>query len=180
MIYDTDKFDLGYMEHIYNDLFKDRTQNTTKLLEIGVLNGGSVKYWRDLFENATIYAVDINRCNNLNNEKNVEHIVGNAYSSRIKDLFEDNSLDIIIDDGPHSAPSFVYLIEYYIAKLKSGGLMVIEDIIFPDLTPKLIDILNKQPFKTKHTVYDMRYKQKTDKLLNMWANGLDVLVIERL
>lgn len=179
-MYDTDKFDLGYIEHIYNDLFKDRIKTTSKLLEVGVWNGGSAKLWRDIFHNATIYAVDINKCENLNNEKNIEHIVGNAYSNEVKELFEDNSLDIIIDDGPHTPPSFIYMIENYLTKLKTGGLMIIEDIIVPSWTPRLIEILNNQPHKTNHTVYDMRNKQKTTSLLNRWCSGLDVLVIERI
>lgn len=179
-MYDTDKFDLGYIEHIYNDLFKDKLDTTTSLLEIGVFNGGSVKYWRDIFKNATIYASDINRCENLNNEKNIEHIVGNAYSSQIRDLFKDDSLDIIIDDGPHTPPSFVFLIENYLQKLKVGGIMVIEDITVPSWTPQLVYILQQQKIKTKHKVYDMKLKQKTSELLDRWRFGLDVLVIERI
>lgn len=180
MNYDTDKFDLGYIDHIYNELFSNRLNSTTKLLEIGVWSGGSIKYWRDLFKNATIYGVDINKCHDLDNEPNVKHIVGNAYSNDIKDLFDNDSLDIIIDDGPHNPPSFIYLIENYLAKLKIGGLMIIEDIIVPEWTPRLIEVLNNQPYKTKYKVYDMRNKQKTNSLLNRWINGLDVLVIERL
>lgn len=178
--YNTDKFNLGYIDYIYNDLFKDRLEDKLTLLEIGVWNGESIRYWRDLFKNGNIYALDIHFCDKINNEKNIKHIVGNAYSFEINNLFDPHSIDIIIDDGPHTLESFVYLIENYIDKLKIGGLMIIEDIINTSWTPQLINLINKQPHKTRYTIHDMRNKQKTRRLLKRWTNGLDVLVIERI
>ncbi len=177
--YNTDKFDLGYMDHLYNDLFLDKLDSTTKLLEIGVFNGGSALYWKDIFPNADIYALDINHCSILDNEQRINHIVGNAYSDIILNQFENNTFDIIIDDGPHTFDSFMYLVNNYVQKLRTGGLMIIEDIINTKWTQKLIDALNNTQYKTEYKVYDMRLKQKTKHLVDLWKNGLDILVIER-
>jgi hypothetical protein len=56
----TDKFDLGYVDLFYNDLFAKKQLSTTSVLEIGVDQGQSILLWRDYFQNAQIYALDIN------------------------------------------------------------------------------------------------------------------------
>lgn len=178
-MYSTDKFDLGYVENIYDNLFKDRIEKTEKILEIGIQNGGSVIYWRDIFKNAIVYGLDIHECLKIKNEHNIKQIVGDAYTDSVCNFFDDESLDIIIDDGPHTMNSFLYLIDNYLKKIKINGLMVIEDIINTSWTPVLIDFLDKKSIKTKYTLHDMRFKQKTERLKNLWKNGLDVLVIER-
>lgn len=179
MTYNTDKFDLGYMDHIYSKILPKYEKKAKKVLEIGVLNGESIRYWRDYFKVAEIYAIDINRCNAIENQERVNHIVSDAYSDNIVGLFKNESLDIIIDDGPHYIESFIYLIQNYIKKLKKGGTMVIENITSLYTTPVLIDLLETHEVKCSYTVYDMRFKQKTKLLYDNWKYGLDVLVIER-
>lgn len=180
MKYNTDKFDLGYMDHIYSKILPKYEKKAKKVIEIGVLNGESIKYWRDYFKNAEIYAIDINRCGSIENQERINHIVANAYSSNILGLFKNETVDIIIDDGPHYIECFLYLIQNYLQKLKRGGLMVIEDIISLHSTPILLEMLEAQEIKCSYTVYDMRFKQKTKVLYDNWKYGLDVLVIERL
>lgn len=180
MTYNTDKFDLGYIDHVYSKILPKYEKKAKKVLEIGVLDGESIKYWRDYFKNAEIYAIDINRSSAIENEERVHHIVADAYSENIVGLFKDQSLDIIIDDGPHYIECFLYLIQNYLKKLKKGGLMVIESITNLYFTPILIEALEAHEIKCSYTIYDMRFKQSNSMLYHNWKYGLDCLVIERL
>jgi 23S rRNA U2552 (ribose-2'-O)-methylase RlmE/FtsJ len=181
MTYDTDKFDLGYIEHIYNKIFdSNRIQKTQTILEIGIKNGGSIKYWRKLFSEAKIYCIDINCCEDIKNLSNIKVIIGDAYSNKCLDNLPDNSIDIIIDDGPHTLESFLFLLEHYLYKVKDGGLLIIEDIINLSWTPILVEKIKNHNIKCNYSVIDMRLKQKTPELYEKWKNGLDVLIIEKL
>jgi 23S rRNA U2552 (ribose-2'-O)-methylase RlmE/FtsJ len=180
-ITDTDKFDLGYIEHVYADFLSDpnKIESIKQILEIGVYNGESILLWKNIFVNATIYAIDINSCDKILNVDRINFIRQNAYCIDCCNIFEDESLDLIIDDGPHTLDSFIFLIKNYLVKLKIGGTLIIEDIIDTSWTPILLNILNTHQIKNKTSVIDMKLKQKTPYLYNRWKNGLDVLVIER-
>lgn len=181
--YCTDKFDLGYIDHIYSKIFNDNIlQKTKNLMEIGIYNGGSILLWHDIFINAKIHAVDINFCSHIPTDNNrIQQYTENAYTKKFVDRLQDQSLDIIIDDGPHTLDSFFFLIDHYLSKLATNGLMIIEDIIDVKWTPILINrLISQQNIKIKNLVFDMKHKQKTQDLYNKWQNGLDVLVIERL
>lgn len=53
----TDKLKHGYTP-LYHELFTPHRDQQFSLVEIGVLNGASIRMWRDYFPEATIYAVD--------------------------------------------------------------------------------------------------------------------------
>jgi len=174
--YKTDKISLGYFDHMYRYILPQYIESTKNLLEIGTYYGDSAVLWRDLFVNAAIYSVDINRCQKVENQERIIHLVGDAYTNSFCDQFIDNQFDIIIDDGPHTLESFIFLIDNYISKLRVGGIMVIEDIINPDWTIKLSNKLSELSSIT-YTVYHMAGKQKTEQLLTQWLNGLDNICI---
>lgn len=123
--YDTDKNTVhSYIEQVYDKLFDN--PSITNILEIGAFNGGSALLWHDYFINAAIDIVDINRCDAILNHNRINHIVDNAYSLELLKTL--NSYDIIIDDGPHTLDSMIFVVDHYISLLKSGGLCVIEDV----------------------------------------------------
>lgn len=171
----TDKFDLGYWDHLYKNIVYNISPRN--ILEIGVCYGHSILLLNHLFPNANIYALDINQCDNILNREKIKHIIGNAYSSEISDQFNDNFFDLIIDDGPHTFESFELLIQQYHKKLTGHGTMIIEDVITKDISNKLSDLLqaNNIPYKILH----MAGKQKTETLLNKWKDHLDVFLIWR-
>lgn len=124
-VYDTDKQTVHcYIEQIYNELFSD--PSITNVLEIGALNGGSALLWIDYFVKADIDIVDINECKVLLNQERINHIVGDAYSKELVSQLK--HYDIIIDDGPHTLSSMVFVIDHYLSLLKPGGICVIEDV----------------------------------------------------
>jgi len=177
--YNTDKYNLGYFDLFYEDIFFSLKNRPINLLEIGVFGGGSIKLWKDyLHEDSKICAADINLCNEIENLKNVRHIVCDAYNQSNLHNFEDNHYDLIIDDGPHTYQSFEFLVENYHSKLKDNGTMIIEDIIDLSWTSKLISLAKKTGYvNIKHI--NAAGKQKTEHLLSLWTKGLDVLILKK-
>lgn len=175
----TDKYDLGYIHEFYDHFFSKNKETVKNVLEIGIYYGRSIELWRNYFNNATIYGVDVNYCSGLEHYDRIIQKIGDAYSFNLVNTFEKESFDIVIDDGPHTFDSMVFFILHYLDLVKPGGLLVLEDIINPNWTPLLLYVLNLKSPNSKVHVYDMRNKQKTEYLTNLWKNGLDVIVVEK-
>ena len=58
----------------------------------------------------------------------VEIIHADAYDVKTLDMFDNNSFDYIIDDGPHTLESQIYSVTNWISKVKQNGKLIIEDI----------------------------------------------------
>jgi hypothetical protein len=150
--YGTDKgHPKSYIDKFYEDFFKKFRDNNNTIVEIGVRSGASLKLWREYFsEDSKIYGLDNLYDKNehsvpINNEwisgKNVEYIVGDAYTEEIANKFE--NITILIDDGPHSPDSHVRLLEFYSDKIEKGGVIIIEDVGYDP--NGLLNILKKTP-----------------------------------
>lgn len=171
-----DKYDLGYVNEFYDKLFTPRKTNCTKLLEIGIQYGLSLLMWRDYFVNAEIYGIDVDYCHHVINSERIFPVFQNAYSKSCLELFEPNSFDIVIDDGPHTLESMIFFCKYYFDLVKPGGIFIIEDIVDPNWTPILLNLIGK---KYKTSVFNMPGKCLTEHLNQKWKNGLDVIVVEK-
>ena len=174
---DTDKDVLGYVDEFYDELLSPRKDSATNILEIGVSSGGSISIWKEFFTSAQIYGIDVNPVGEIANDPRITFIQNDGYIPEVSNSFTNEFFDVIIDDGPHTYKSMVYFLINYLPKVKSGGLLVLEDIIDCSWTPNLLNLID--PAIGKITVYDMRGKQKTGHLLNLWKNGLDVIVVEK-
>jgi hypothetical protein len=150
--YGTDKgHPKSYIDKFYEDFFKKFKDKDNTIVEIGVRSGASLKLWREYFsEDSKIYGLDNLHDKNehsvpINNEwisgKNVEYIVGDAYTEEIANKFE--NITILIDDGPHSPDSHVRLLELYSDKIEKGGVIIIEDVGYDP--NGLLNILKKIP-----------------------------------
>ena len=127
----TDKNSYHSYVDVYENLFKNRQLTVKNLLEIGIERGGSLKLWNDYFVNAQIYGLDINDPPQfLSNHKRIITKKCNAYSSDTTQFFLDNNIkfDIIIDDGPHTLESMIYIIKNYTQLLNNNGILIIEDV----------------------------------------------------
>ena len=127
--YHTDKSDSfhNYLSK-YEFFLKDWKDKVFNLLELGVLNGDSLRVWEEYFENASIYGVDINpEC--IKEESDRIHIF-------IKDLsvianYEELGKikpSIIIDDGSHMWSHQLKSLFYMFDVLPSGGIFIMEDL----------------------------------------------------
>ncbi len=145
--YNTDKYSPHtYIQNFYSKEFaKYKNKKNFSILEIGILDGGSLNLWRDYFK-GEIVGIDVfartshksvknNIQENITTHKvdsfNTENKFGfDAIQSR-KDffnLYNETGFDIIIDDGHHDGTSQVTTFNNFKHLIKSGGLYVIEDI----------------------------------------------------
>lgn len=128
LLYNTDKNTYHcYVDEVYEDLFKTVRDSTKKLLEIGVDTGASLFMWKDYFHNANIVGLDNKICPQAEDEDRIKHIVKDAYNYETLELIPDD-FDIIIDDGPHTLDSMLFLIQEYSKKINDTGILIIEDI----------------------------------------------------
>lgn len=124
--YSTDKANLFLKKYeLFIRHFKD---DTIALLELGIFNGSSLKMWRDYFNNAVVYGVDIDeRCRNLSEER-IKVIIGNLSDCSFIQQLKKIEPSIIVDDASHmwshQIKAFIILWE----SLKSGGIYIMEDI----------------------------------------------------
>ena len=181
----TDKNEYGhtYISDYYNNKFTSLRDEPIKLLEIGNFRGDGLKLFREWFINADIYGIEANPIIfDVEKSDNVYVVLDSkyddlftagmsttyvpecicymmdAYANDALNKFEDESLDIIIDDGSHSLDHQLYVLTHWIKKLKSGGTLIIEDI--QDIThcAKFKEVL-KDTATT--SVYDMRILNET-------------------
>jgi hypothetical protein len=100
------------------------------MLEIGVLDGGSLDMWRRyLGADATIVGVDINpKCAGFVDAPNVVHIGSQADRGFLEGVVAEHGRpDVILDDGSHIAHHQRASFEILFPLLKEGGLYMIED-----------------------------------------------------
>ncbi len=124
--YGCDKAPHGYCE-MYEKYFHDIRYKKLRVLEIGVLNGNSLRLWREYFPNSYICGIDINNCPHPENTD--FKIIDMSVESNVKNFADNNGYwDIVIDDGGHTMQTQQLSIKYLWDKVKYGGYFVMEDI----------------------------------------------------
>jgi hypothetical protein len=118
----------------YENIFRDFRTKPLKLLEIGVLQGESLKIWRDVFPNATnIVGVDINpQCKSYENtEKSIFVEIGDATKPDFIKFLNNKygNFDIIIDDGSHTNKDVILSFESLFPSVNDDGIYLVEDTI---------------------------------------------------
>tara|TARA_R110002153_G_scaffold177685_1_gene330883 strand:- start:123 stop:701 length:579 start_codon:yes stop_codon:yes gene_type:complete len=181
--YNTDKYNLGYMENFYDNEFSKIQDTCENFLEIGCWQGESIKLWQDYFTDKTnIIGIDINDFPS----SGITKIIDDGYSEKIVNKFDDNFFDVVLDDGPHTYQSFLDVMLKYFPKIKPGGILIIEDIIRPWLnmgvTEEQQSYLKTYAKEIGYTLieeYDMTKKQKTPQLYQKWKTGLFILKLTK-
>jgi len=117
----------------YERFFSLLVNKRISLLELGVWEGASLRFWRDYFENATIVGLDRNPPFQINDPQGMIHVYqGYQQDTNLLDriVYEQapDGFDVIIDDCAHigmfARISFWHLFQNH---LKPGGLYCIED-----------------------------------------------------
>jgi SAM-dependent methyltransferase len=120
---------------IYHSLFSPIRNEVKAIFECGVFKGGSLRAWRDYFQNAVIIAGDIDEsslfeANRIHtaplDQMNKDSIA--AFFASLPPEYP-AMFDIIIDDGCHIYDATTCLFEEAIEHLKPGGFYIIEDML---------------------------------------------------
>ena len=142
------------------------------VLEIGVMEGGSIELWSKYFTKATICGVDIDFTNdkcNLKNLKNVKLINTNAYSVEAANTLP--NFDVIIDDGPHTLESMLVFASVYANKLEPNGICILEDVPNIGWIHQILSTLPKHMQKNA-VVHDRRHiKNRGDDIMIVAYNN---------
>jgi hypothetical protein len=133
--YNTDKSRIGYKNNtylnVYDRYFNENREDVKKFVEIGVLDGNSLKMWRDYFPNATIYGVDIDpRCKSYEDDR-IEIVIGDQNDDSFLNKFKNDikEIDILIDDGSHITKHQIKTFNILNEIISDGGFYVIEDLL---------------------------------------------------
>lgn len=129
--HNTDKSSLFHnYTKIYDLIFSDYKNDPINFMEIGVLNGASIKMWSEYFPNAKIIGVDVDLNCKRFETANISVEIGNQTDLTFLDtlLGKYKTIDIILDDGGHTwkqqKTTFIHLFPH----LNNGGYYVIEDL----------------------------------------------------
>ena len=132
--YGTDKSRHQYKNASYLDIYAKHFEkvkyDVKTFVEIGVLNGASLKMWKEYFPNATIYGLDIDpRCSQFEEDR-IKIFIGDQndenFLTKIKN--EIGEIDILLDDGSHITAHQIKTFNYLHSSIKPGGFFAIEDL----------------------------------------------------
>jgi SAM-dependent methyltransferase len=116
---------------VYEKHFAHLRDKEFKMLEIGVLNGGSLEMWRNYFPKAKIVGIDINPdCRDHEQvDKNIFVRIGDQSNEEfLQSLIDEfGEFDLILDDGSHHVDHVNRTFQYLYPNLKDGGIYFIED-----------------------------------------------------
>lgn len=129
--YGTDKSDEIHNYCVkYEKYLPFERYNKLNILEIGVLNGKSLKTWKNYFYRSQILGIDINPdCKKYQEENVFVEIGSQADSVFLKDIVRQyGPFDMILDDGSHMNEHVIFSFEHLFESLKSGGVYIIEDV----------------------------------------------------
>jgi hypothetical protein len=129
--YNTDKSSIyhNYLNK-YEKYLPFNRQDKIKILEIGVLNGGSVKTWSEYYPNAEIVGLDINpQCKQYEGGNIKIEIGSQADSNFLRSICDKyGKFDFIIDDGSHMSSHMIFSFKELFHAVVPHGLYVVEDV----------------------------------------------------
>jgi len=114
---------------IYEKHFSPIRNKPIKILEIGILNGGSLEMWRYYFPEATIVGIDINPLCKEHEQERINVRIGDQTDEKfLQSLIDEfGAFDLIIDDGSHHVAHVNKTFQFLFPKLTDNGIYFIED-----------------------------------------------------
>jgi len=115
---------------VYEKHFKPLTDKPIKILEIGILNGGSLQMWRNYFHpDSVIVGIDINPDCEVHEEDGVHVRIGDQSDPEfLQSLIDEfGKFDLVIDDGSHHVSHVNKTFQFLYPKIQNTGIYLIED-----------------------------------------------------
>ena len=112
---------------VYDRLLAPVRDTVTRVLEIGVLGGASLRAWRDYFPHALVFGVDTH----TPPFEEWQVSARRADATKAEDLdaaLGGRAWDLCVDDGSHWEHDQLKTFELLRPKLKPDGIYVVEDI----------------------------------------------------
>jgi len=144
--YATDKFETGLMSE-YLNIFQALRYKPISLLEIGVAQGGSIRFFEDYFEHPKTKIVGIDHQKPLVDTKFNDKTIFEV-GSQNDAAFLDNigkkhgKFDVIIDDGAHTFKETKTTYQSLYKHVRPGGYCIIEDWGAELLGPKYAGMID--------------------------------------
>jgi hypothetical protein len=113
----------------YSNYLPFKRYDKLNIMEIGVLDGQSVKTWKEYFYRSKITGVDINPNCKQYEEDNISIEIGSqADNVFLLDVMREHGpFDMILDDGSHMNSHVIFSFEHLFQSVKSGGIYIVED-----------------------------------------------------
>ena len=123
--FETDKVAQGYLA-VYHEI-ADYLGPAARVCEIGVLNGGSLATWQELFPQGTVAGVDISPT--MHWPAGTLKVVMSQDDPRLPDLLSEHEIewDLIVDDASHDGALTAATLDLLWPLVCPGGFYVIED-----------------------------------------------------
>ena len=155
---------------IYEKHFKPLRDRPIKMLEIGILNGGSLQMWKDYFHpDSIIVGIDIDsRCSKYEYDSpNIKIRIGDQSNTEFLQSLVDEfgEFDLVLDDGSHHVNHVNKTFQFLFPKIANDAVYFIEDThaaywdshggsvenpeSINNVAKKMIDIINAEHTKGK-------------------------------
>lgn len=126
--YSSDKSYLhNYYNRFYNRIFSD-SKIKCDVLEIGILDGSSLRVWKHFFEYGNVHGIDINKVD-IDDDRIKTFIVDQSNENQLIEFSNKGLMyDVIIDDGSHRMRDLQITAQILFKNINPGGLLIIEDL----------------------------------------------------
>jgi hypothetical protein len=129
----------------YERMLRHLRDQTFTLIEIGVLNGASLRMWADFFPKAKIIGVDIGEGARQYATSRIQIEIGSQDDREfMEQLAKAHEPLVVIDDGSHRADHQIHSFEFVFPFLKPGGCYIIEDTLAPHGAHRAIMLGNSE------------------------------------
>ncbi len=206
--YGSDKILSGYTQ-VYEPLFSKIKNDAKNVLEIGIGTlqpeipstfvgnpshyphykpGGSLRVWRDYFENANVYGIDVAEDCRISEDRIQTEIFSSLDTEKSNEFLKDKKFDVIIDDGLHTADAQIQTFKNFFNSLNDGGLYVMEDCggggdgthPMVETLSEFLELTSEHEFFARHNIIVIRknYSKKGQIYSFEEFSGGDELYIE--
>ena len=116
---------------VYEKLLQEFVGRPVTLVEIGILDGGSLFLWRSILgSQARIIGIDLNPGSTALTQHGFEIFIGDQSSEVFwKTLYQTiGPIDVLIDDGGHTNKQQIITLRSSLDHVRDNGLMIFEDV----------------------------------------------------